>query len=213
MGDRQGSWSLGVDAGATRCRARLRASDGTVVAEAEGPAANAYVNFERAVEVARGGRRRGSGARRPAASDTSDVQTGPRRRRRRRRGGGGAVRRALRGLRRRARRQRRGRRLHRRAWRRRRRPDRSSAPARRASRASAGAKTIVGGRGFHLGDDGSAARLGLEAARAAMRAARRPRPAKRSHPTNSARASPIRWRWCIGRPRRRRATTAISRRW
>jgi glucosamine kinase len=35
----------------------------------------------------------------------------------------------------------------------------------------AGRDTIVGGRGFHLGDDGSAARLGLEAARAAMRAA------------------------------------------
>jgi glucosamine kinase len=34
-----------------------------------------------------------------------------------------------------------------------------------------GRATIVGGRGFHLGDDGSAARLGLEAARAAIRAA------------------------------------------
>jgi glucosamine kinase len=35
----------------------------------------------------------------------------------------------------------------------------------------AGRYAIVGGRGFHLGDDGSASRLGLEAARAATRAA------------------------------------------
>ncbi len=34
-----------------------------------------------------------------------------------------------------------------------------------------GKNTFVGGRGFHLGDDGSASRLGLESARAAMRAA------------------------------------------
>ena len=33
-----------------------------------------------------------------------------------------------------------------------------------------GQATIVGGRGFHLGDDGSGARIGADAARAAMRA-------------------------------------------
>lgn len=45
---------LGVDGGATRCRARLRDSRGLVRAEAEGPAANVYVGFDAAVEVARG---------------------------------------------------------------------------------------------------------------------------------------------------------------
>lgn len=34
----------------------------------------------------------------------------------------------------------------------------------------AGHASIVGGRGFHLGDDGSGARIGIDAARAAMRA-------------------------------------------
>ena len=54
MGERRDQWSLGVDAGATRCRARLRDEHGVAQAEAEGPAANPYVNFERAVAVARG---------------------------------------------------------------------------------------------------------------------------------------------------------------
>jgi glucosamine kinase len=42
---------LGVDAGATRCRARLRTVAGQTLSEAEGPAANIYVDFERAVAV------------------------------------------------------------------------------------------------------------------------------------------------------------------
>lgn len=45
--------TLGVDAGATRCRARLRGPQGDIVAQAEGPAANAYVDFDAAVRVAR----------------------------------------------------------------------------------------------------------------------------------------------------------------
>ncbi len=44
---------LGVDAGATRVRARLRDAAGMLIAESEGPAANAYVNFDVAVAVAR----------------------------------------------------------------------------------------------------------------------------------------------------------------
>jgi len=170
MGGEIDRFHLGVDAGATRCRARLRGLDGAVRAEAEGPAANAYVNFERAVEVARGVvaetlRRAGL-----APIDTTSVQLGL--------GvaGVGEAGEAERfaacftgfagvrvvndavaacvgahggadgglivvGT-------------------------GSAAVARVAGR-----DTIVGGRGFHLGDDGSAARLGLEAARAAMRAA------------------------------------------
>jgi glucosamine kinase len=44
--------TLGVDAGATRCRARLRGPRGELLSEAEGPAANAYVDFAGAVRVA-----------------------------------------------------------------------------------------------------------------------------------------------------------------
>jgi glucosamine kinase len=44
---------LGVDGGATRCRARLRAASGEALAEVEGPAANIYVDFERALAVVR----------------------------------------------------------------------------------------------------------------------------------------------------------------
>jgi glucosamine kinase len=170
MGERQGTWSLGVDAGATRCRARLRAFDGALVAQADGPAANAYVNFERAVEVARAVVAETLARAGLDASDTSDVQLGL--------GvaGVGSVAEAeafaagfqgfafvrvvndavaacigahggqdgglvIVGT--------------------------GSAGIARV----AGRETIVGGRGFHLGDDGSAARLGLEGARAAMRAA------------------------------------------
>ncbi|HEV3043751.1 MAG TPA: BadF/BadG/BcrA/BcrD ATPase family protein [Roseiarcus sp.] len=42
---------LGVDGGATRCRARLRNASGEVLAEVEGPAANIYVDFDRALAV------------------------------------------------------------------------------------------------------------------------------------------------------------------
>lgn len=163
-------WSLGVDAGATRCRARLRAADGAVLAEAEGPAANSYVNFAAAVEVAQAvvaeALRRGE----LQPSDTSRVQLGlgvagigsadEARRFEAAFSGFGLVRVVndavaaclgahggadggliVVGT--------------------------GSAGAARV----AGRDTIIGGRGFHLGDDGSAARLGLEAARAAMRAA------------------------------------------
>ncbi len=161
---------LGVDAGATRCRARLRDFEGAVRAEAQGPAANAYVNFERAVEVARGVIEETLRAAGLSRDDTSCVQLGF--------GvaGVGSAAEAARfashfagfarvevvndavaacvgahggkdgglivvGT--------------------------GSAGAARV----AGRDSVIGGRGFHLGDDGSAARLGLEAARAAMRAA------------------------------------------
>jgi glucosamine kinase len=163
-------WSLGVDAGATRCRGRLRASGGAVRAEAEGPAANAYVNFERAVDVARAVVAETLSRAGLSTTDTSEVRLGL--------GvaGVGSVAesdrfaRAFEGF----------------------------SCVRVVNDAVAaclgahggadgglivvgtgsagvasvsGQETIVGGRGFHLGDDGSAARLGLEAARAAMRAA------------------------------------------
>ena len=42
---------LGVDGGATRCRARLRDADGKALAEASGAAANIHVDFAAAVAV------------------------------------------------------------------------------------------------------------------------------------------------------------------
>ncbi len=53
MAASRGSFFLGVDAGATRCRARLRGARGELLAEIEGPAANAYVDFDTAVAVTR----------------------------------------------------------------------------------------------------------------------------------------------------------------
>jgi len=170
MGDGRERWYLGVDAGATHCRARLRGNDGVARAEAEGPAANAYVHFERAVEVARGVvdealRRAGL-----SSSDTSCVSLGL---------GVAGIGSAAEAERFAARFQ-------------------GFAEVRAVNDAVAacvgahggadgglvivgtgsagivrarGAETIVGGRGFHLGDDGSASRLGYEAARAALRAA------------------------------------------
>ncbi len=44
----------GVDGGATRCRARLRDAAGTALAEAIGPAANIHVDFDASVAVMRG---------------------------------------------------------------------------------------------------------------------------------------------------------------
>lgn len=44
---------LGVDGGATRCRARLRDGTGATLAEIEGPAANIYVDFDGAIATAR----------------------------------------------------------------------------------------------------------------------------------------------------------------
>jgi glucosamine kinase len=159
-------WFLGVDAGATRCRVRVRDSAGSLHAEAEGPAANAYVDFTRASEVARDVIAGALGAN----IDTSLVRVGL--------GvaGIGSDEEAERfassfpGF-------------------------ASVAVVNDAVTACIGAhgnrdgglviigtgsagvariggkNTFVGGRGFHLGDDGSAARLGLEGARAAMRAA------------------------------------------
>src|SRR5580658_5015822 len=45
---------LGVDGGATRCRARLRDADGKALAEASGAAANIHVDFAAAVAAMRG---------------------------------------------------------------------------------------------------------------------------------------------------------------
>jgi glucosamine kinase len=42
-------FTLGVDGGATRCRARLRDADGKLLAEASGAAANIHVDFDAAV--------------------------------------------------------------------------------------------------------------------------------------------------------------------
>jgi glucosamine kinase len=46
--------TLGVDGGATRCRARLRNADGKALIEANGAAANIHVDFAAAVAVLRG---------------------------------------------------------------------------------------------------------------------------------------------------------------
>ena len=48
-----GQFFLGIDGGATRCRARLRDSAGAVVAEAAGLAANIYVDYASAIDVIR----------------------------------------------------------------------------------------------------------------------------------------------------------------
>lgn len=161
---------LGIDAGATRCRARLRNCAGAVLAEGQGPAANAYVHFDRAIEVAGAVIEETLRSAGLSTTDTSNVQLGL--------GvaGIGSAAEALRfasrfpgfarvevvndavaacvgahggkdgglivvGT--------------------------GSAGVARV----AGRDSVIGGRGFHLGDDGSAARLGLQAARAAMRAA------------------------------------------
>ena len=170
MAGMEGRWNLGVDAGATRCRARLRATDGALVAEAEGPAANAYVDFGRAAAVVRDVVAETLARAGLAAADTSCVQLGL----------------GVAGIGDAAEAERfaaefsgfsRVRVVN----------DAVAACVGAHGGADgglivvgtgsagvarvAGRDTIVGGRGFHLGDDGSAARLGLEAARAAMRAA------------------------------------------
>jgi N-acetylglucosamine kinase-like BadF-type ATPase len=45
------AYFLGVDGGATRCRARVRGCSGERLADAEGPAANIYVDFDGALAV------------------------------------------------------------------------------------------------------------------------------------------------------------------
>jgi len=163
-------WYLGLDAGASRCRARLRDASGRLLVEAEGPAANAYVDFARATQVARETLASALALAGDMQIDTTCLRVGL--------GVAGvgspeAAARFASAL-----------------------PDFASvdvvndavvacigAHAGRdgglivVGTGSAGVAcvdgrhTIVGGRGFHLGDDGSAARLGLAAARAAMRAA------------------------------------------
>ena len=44
---------IGVDGGATRCRARLRDASGRMLAQTIGPAANIYVDFEAGISVVR----------------------------------------------------------------------------------------------------------------------------------------------------------------
>jgi glucosamine kinase len=48
-----GALTLGIDGGATRCRARLRDADGNTLAEASGLAANIHVDFAAAIAVLR----------------------------------------------------------------------------------------------------------------------------------------------------------------
>lgn len=161
--------TLGVDAGATRCRARLRGPLGDVVAEAEGPAANAYVDFDAAVRVARECVGRTLGVAGEAVTYTSCVVLGL--------GVAGvsneaealAFAAAFVGFRRV-------------------RVVNDVIAACAGAHAGAdgglviagtgtagvarvgGLDTIVGGRGFLLGDDGSGARVGADAVRAALRA-------------------------------------------
>jgi len=47
-------WRTGVDGGATRCRARVRDAAGAALSEASGTAANIHVDFPAAIEVMRG---------------------------------------------------------------------------------------------------------------------------------------------------------------
>lgn len=48
-----GKYFLGIDGGATHCRARLRDAAGAPIAERTGPAANIYINFDAAMHVVR----------------------------------------------------------------------------------------------------------------------------------------------------------------
>ena len=155
---------LGVDGGATRCRARLRDAAGRVLNEAEGPAANIYVDFEGALAVVREVAGAAAQGRDPSAialglglaglaaeadsarvaaalpgwagvTAANDATTACL----------GAHAGADGGL-------------------------IISGTGSAAIARVAGRETIVGGRGFLLGDDGSAARIGADALRAAMRA-------------------------------------------
>jgi glucosamine kinase len=167
---------VGVDGGATRCRARMRDGDGKALAEASGAAANIHVDFAAAVAVLRGvvnevlgdARLNGADHARIAIgfglagfSDASDegrvVEAFP---------SYGLVRAAN---------------------------DATTACFGAHAGADgglvnagtgsvaiarvAGRETIIGGRGFTLGDDGSAAHIGLDALRAAMRSHDRLAPA------------------------------------
>ena len=163
-------WFIGVDGGATRCRARLRDHAGVKRAEATGAAANIHVDFAAAVEVLRGVLGEVLSKAGLGESDRPGVAIGFGLAGLNDAGDAEAVVAAFPGF----------------------------ALVRAANDATAacigahagedgglviagtgsaaiarvgGRETIVGGRGFTLGDDGSGARIGLEALRAATRAA------------------------------------------
>ncbi len=160
---------LGVDGGATRCRARLRDAEGASLAEAEGPPANIYVDFEAAVATASAQIEAACAKAGIAAADRARLSLGlglaglsspdDARRVEARFTGLAGVRAAndavtaCRGA-------------HGGA-------DGALIISGTGSAAIArvdGRETVIGGRGFLIGDDGSAARLGAEAIRAAVRA-------------------------------------------
>ncbi len=160
---------LGVDGGATRCRARLRDGDGRALAEANGAAANIHVDFAAAVAAMRAVVDEALGKAGLAESDRAPIAMGL--------GLAGfkqgsdqtRVAAAFPGF-------------------------RLVCAANDATTACIGAhagadgglviagtgsaaiarvqgrETIIGGRGFALGDDGSGSHIGLDALRSAMRA-------------------------------------------
>jgi glucosamine kinase len=158
---------IGVDGGATRCRARLRDAEGKALAEASGAAANIHVDFAAAVAVMRGlidevlGKAGVTAERTRIAigfglagfSDASDEARvvaafpgyGPRAANDSTTACIGAHAGADGGL-------------------------VNAGTGSVAIARVAGKETIIGGRGFTLGDDGSAAHIGLEALRAAISA-------------------------------------------
>ncbi len=160
---------LGVDGGATRCRARLRDAAGAFLAEVEGPAANIYVDFDGALATVRAQIETICAKAGLAATDRARLALGlglaglssadDAKRVEARFEGLAGVRAAN---------------------------DAATAClgahggadgaliiAGTGSAAIArvrGRETVIGGRGFLLGDDGSAARVGADAVRAALRA-------------------------------------------
>jgi glucosamine kinase len=164
-----GALTLGIDGGATRCRARLRNADGKTLVEASGAAANIHVDFAAAIAVlravvgeaiAKAGLEDGDRARiaigfgLAGIEDTTDaarvVEAFPGYRLVR--AANDAVTACI------------G--AHAGA-------DGGLVIAGTGSAAIArvkGKETIIGGRGFTIGDDGSGAHLGLDAMRAALRA-------------------------------------------
>jgi glucosamine kinase len=160
---------LGVDGGGTRCRARLRDAGGTLVAETEGPAANIYVDFEAAIGAVRAQIEAVSAKAAIAAADRARISLGlglaglssaeDAKRVEALFEGWAGVRAAndavtaCRGA-------------HGGA-------DGALVISGTGSAAIArvdGRETVIGGRGFLIGDDGSAARIGADAIRAALRA-------------------------------------------
>ncbi len=160
---------LGVDGGATRCRARLRDGAGGLLAEIEGPAANIYVDFDGAIAnvrtqiegvCAKAGLDGAARARIALGLGLAGLSSNDDAKRVEARFEGTAGVRAANdavtaclgahgGA------------------------DGALVIAGTGSAAVArarGRETVIGGRGFLLGDDGSAARVGADAVRAALRA-------------------------------------------